>query len=60
MTSNLDGIYHKIKDETYAIILPNSFPDKYKDLKYGIIYGNGTLTFYIVVRSKDLEIKVSN
>lgn len=59
MTSNLDDIDHTIEDETQAIILSNSLCDKYKDVKYGIMYGMDTLNFDIVIsslRSKDLEI----
>lgn len=61
MTFDLDDIDDKIEDAIQAIILLNSFPYKYKYLKFGIMYRSDILTFDFVLsnlRSKDLDIKV--
>lgn len=63
MTIDLVDIKQKIEDKPQVIILLNSLPDKYKDVKSGNMYRRYILTFVLVVSSlryKDRENKVSN
>lgn len=63
MTNDWDEIDHKVKDETQGIILLNSQPDKYKEVKASIMYSRDHLTLDLVVtshRAKDLEMKVND
>ena len=50
----------KFTDEHHAVILLNSLPDKYKDIKTALKYGRDIITSNEIVsslRSKDLELK---
>ena len=61
ITVALANIDEKISDENQAIIILNSLPDMYKDLKSAIKYGRDSLSLEDVLgalRSKDLEIKI--
>lgn len=51
ITIDFDDINYKVEDEVQAIILLNSFPNKYKDVKPAIMYEKDTLTFDLVVSS---------
>lgn len=42
-------IYHKVENETQAIILLNTLLDKFKDVNSSIIYGRDKLTTNLVV-----------
>ena len=58
---SLANIDKKISDENQAIIILNSLPDSYKDLKSAIKYGRETLSLddaLEALRSRDLEIKI--
>ena len=60
ITVSLANIDEKISDENQAIIILNSLPDTYKDLKAAIKYGRESLSLDDVLgalRSRDLEIK---
>lgn len=59
-TIDLMNIGEKIDDENKAIILLNSLPESYNEIKNAIKYGRDNLTMEIVVnalRSRDLEVK---
>ena len=58
---SLANIDEKISDENQAIIILNSLPNSFKDLKAAIKYGRETLSLDDVLgalRSRDLEIKI--
>ena len=53
----------KIGDESQAIILLNSLPDSYKEVKAAVKFGNRTITLDEVIstlRSWELEMKNAN
>ena len=61
ITVALANIDEKISDENQAIILLNSLPESFKDLKSAIKYGRESLSLDDVLgalRSRDLEIKI--
>ena len=61
ITVSLANIDEKINDENQAIIILNSLPESYKDLKSAIKYGRESLSLDDVLgalRSRDLEIKI--
>lgn len=52
----------KIEDENKAIILLNSLPDNFREIKSAIKYGRDSLTTNLVIdalRSKELESKTN-
>jgi len=56
-SANID---EKISKENQAIILLNSLPDEYKDMKTAIKYGRNSLTLddvLVALRSRDLDVK---
>ena len=60
ITEGLTNIDEKISNENQAIIILNSLPDSYKDLKLAIKYGRESLSLDDVLgplRSRDLEMK---
>ena len=60
ITMSLANIDEKISHENQAIIILNSLPDTFKDLKTAIKYGRESLSLDDVLgalRSRDLEIK---
>lgn len=62
ITGDLSSIDHKLEDETQAIILLRSLPDKYKDVCNGILYRCDYLSLDLAISnliSKELEI-ISN
>ncbi|PON64464.1 hypothetical protein TorRG33x02_273130 [Trema orientale] len=61
ITVSLANIDEKINDENQAIIILNSLPESYKDLKSTIKYGRESLSLDDVLRalrSHDLEVKI--
>ena len=61
ITVSLANIDEKISEENQAIILLNSLPESYKELKAAIKYGRDSLTLDDVLgalRSRELEIKI--
>ena len=59
-TIGLTNIDEKISDENQAIILLNSLPDSYKDMKTAIKYGRESFSLeevLVALRSRDLETK---
>lgn len=59
---DLVSIDHKVKNETQAIILLNSSPEKYKEVKFGIIYLRDEWSLDMIIsnlRSNDLEFKTN-
>ena len=57
---NLDNCDKKFSDEHFAVILLNSLPDSYREIKNAIKYGRESLTFETIVnalKSRDLELK---
>ena len=61
ITVALANIEEKISNENLAIIILNSLPDMFKDLKSAIKYGRDSLSLEDVLgalRYKDLEIKI--
>ena len=63
ITIGLANIDERISDENQAIILLNSLPDSYKDMKTAIKYGRESLSLediFGALRSRDLENKNDN
>ncbi|TXG60980.1 hypothetical protein EZV62_012343 [Acer yangbiense] len=55
------GVDEKLSDENEAIILLNSLPDSFKDVKAAIKYGRTSLSLeecISALKSKDLELKM--
>ncbi|KAI9161175.1 hypothetical protein LWI28_015129 [Acer negundo] len=55
------GVDEKLSDENEAIILLNSLPDSFKDVKAAIKYGKTSLSLeerISALKSKDLELKM--
>jgi len=60
ITITLTNIDEKISNENQAIILLNSLPDSYKNMKTTIKYGKESLSLedvLVALRSRDLETK---
>ena len=57
---NLANCEQNFSDEHFAVILLNSLPDSYREIKNAIKYGRDSLTFETVVsalKSRDLELR---
>ena len=57
---DLSNCDQKFSDEHFAVILLNSLPDSYREIKNAIKYGRESLTYEVVVnalKSRDLELK---
>ena len=60
ITITLANIDEKISNENQAIIILNSLPESYRDVKTAIKYGRTLLSLQVVLsalRSRDLEFK---
>ena len=58
---DLSNCDQKFSDEHYAVILLNSLPESFREIKNAIKYGRNSLTYEVVVNalmSRDLELKV--
>lgn len=59
--TKLQNIGEEIKDQDQAVILLNSLPDSYKDVKAAIKYGRDAMTVDKIIdslRMRDLELKL--
>ena len=57
---DLSNCDQKFSDEHFAVILLNSLPDSYREIKNAIKYGRESLTYEVVVnalKSRDLELE---
>ena len=57
---DLSNCDQKFSDEHYAVILLNSLPESFREIKNAIKYGRNSLTYEVVVnalKSRDLKLK---